>query len=75
MLIPLIYIKFIIGLYKNLKFCKFITYLLIWIPFGGVYLYGLLLVDLFNFVRILADYQDDDASQEEKIKYEKLQDK
>jgi len=75
MLIPLIYVKFIIGIYKNLPICKFLLHLIIWIPFGWFYLWLILFVDFFNFIRIWADYQDDDASQEEKLKYEQLQDK
>ena len=73
-LIPIIFVKFIINIYKNLPFQKFICYLIIWIIFGLLYLLILTFVDLFNFFRILSDYRDD-ASHEEKKKFEELQDK
>ena len=75
MIIPLIYIKFIISIFRNLPTLKFIVYLIPWIFLGFPYLSLLLLVDLFNLTRILSDYRDDDASQEEKIREEELQDK
>lgn len=74
-LCPLIYAKFLISTWKNTTVLPFILYSFLWIPLGVFYLAFLLLVDIFNFIRILSDYQDDDASQETKIKYEHLQDK
>ena len=73
-LIPIIFVKFIINIYKNLPFHKFMFYLIIWIMFGLIYLLILTFVDLFNFIKILSDYRDD-ASHEEKKKFEELQDK
>lgn len=74
-LIPIIFIKFIISMFKNLPVYKFVFYVIPWLFLGLFYLNFLLQVDLFNFFRILADYQDDDASQDEKKTQEKLQDK
>ena len=74
-IIPIIYIKLVISLFKNLSFGFFILYLTPWLIIGIPYLNCLLFVDLFNLIRILSDSRDDDASQDIKDKEEELQDK
>lgn len=71
LLIPFIYLRTIFNIMRVESFCAGLGYSLIWILIGLPYLICVLLVDMFNYFKVLCDYQmdtfDDTLEKEDKL--------